>query len=36
MLITIDLDLRVAGDGVLCVEMELEEGGEPGSWIGSG
>ena len=30
VLLTFDLDLRVAGGGVLCDQME--EGGEPGSW----
>ena len=33
MLITLDLDLRVAGGGVLCDQMELDEGGEPGCWL---
>ena len=30
VLLTFDLDLRVAGGGVFCDQME--EGGEPGSW----
>ena len=34
LLITFDLDLRVAGGRVLWDGLELEEGGEPGSWLG--